>query len=509
MKENKPDLSLQKGVLGKNTLINILGQGIPLLFALLALPFVINGLGTERFGVLVTIWVVTGYFSLFDMGLGRATTKFLADEDARGGEKSYPIILTSILLLTGLGFIGTHIVFLLTPWLIGSFLNIPPELVEESKYAFFILSLSIPFVLGSLAVRGVLEARQRFGIVNAVKIPASLINYVGPVPVLLFSNSLVPLVTLLVAARIVTYFVYLFFSLKDEYLKWVPSVQIKYWAGKLFGFGAWLTVSNIISPIMVYMDRFIVGAILTMSAVTYYTTPYEIVSRLLIISGSFMGVMFPAFSVFGKNDPKKLTELFHSSVRYLMLALTPIILFIILGSEPLLYYWLGLEFSGKSTTVMQILALGMLFNSLAMIPFTALQAYGRPDILAKIHMAELPVYLGLIWYFTHQFGINGVAWAWTVRVALDGVLIICLFNHFVPILKFGNRSIFVHLVIILLFFVIGMALLTQLENYIMMLLLAGVVSTLLFIFMWFNIMRTGERRKIWGLILSVRGMLFR
>lgn len=509
MKEKRLDLSHQKGVLGRNTLINILGQGIPLLFALLALPFVINGLGTERFGVLVTIWVVTGYFSLFDMGLGRATTKFLADEDARGGDKSYPIIFTSILLLTGLGFVGTLIVFLLTPWLIGSFLNIPADLVDESKYAFYILSLSIPFVLGSLAVRGVLEARQRFGIVNAVKIPASLINYVGPVPVLLFSNSLVPLVSLLVAARIVTYFIYLYFSLQGEKLRWVPYLKLKKWAEKLFGFGAWLTVSNVISPIMVYMDRFIIGAILTMSAVTYYTTPYEVVSRLLIISGSFMGVMFPAFSVYSKNDPKKLIELIQSSVRYLMLALAPVILFIILSSESLLYYWLGNEFSENSTVVMQVLALGMLFNSLAMIPFTALQAYGRPDILAKIHMVELPLYLGMIWYFTHLFGINGVAMAWTIRVALDGLLIIYFFNRFVPVLSSVNKLNYSLLGILLIFFAGGMLVTIQIENHIVMILLSSLVSIILFFFIWIKLMKTEEKTRIWKLIYSVREMISR
>jgi O-antigen/teichoic acid export membrane protein len=486
----------QSGVLGKNTVINLLGQAVPLFFALLALPYVIHGLGTERFGVLMTIWVVTGYFSLFDMGLGRATTKFVADQDAEGGHESLDIITTSLLLLCGVGLAGSLIVVFTTPWLVESVLNIPSDLIRESKASFIILSFSIPFVLGAAGARGVLEARQQFGIVNAIKIPASLINYVGPVPVLFFTDSLVPIVILLIAARIVTFFIYGWFSIRGERLRSLGSYQYRKWTRKLMGFGAWLTVSNLISPIMVYMDRFIIGAILTMTAVTYYTTPYEVISRLLIVPGSFMAVMFPAFSVYTQSDGGRFLQVFTSSLRYLFLAIAPVVLFVIIAADPLLTLWLGTEFAENSTLVLQLLALGMLIVSLAMVPYSAIQAAGKPDVIAKIHMAELPVYLLMIWYFTINYGIGGVALAWTLRVLIDAILMFWFFRRTLDARIFRARKQAGNLLIYGGFSAIMIFITSQISGAFMTIFLGLFAGGILFITYWKRNLNDTERKRV-------------
>ena len=49
-----------------------------MLAALAAMPFLIRAIGQERLGVLSLIWVIVGYFSFLDMGLGRAVTVAIA-----------------------------------------------------------------------------------------------------------------------------------------------------------------------------------------------------------------------------------------------------------------------------------------------------------------------------------------------------------------------------------------------------------------------------------------------
>lgn len=427
MRKSSLSPTSEEGLLAKNTIINLLGQGLPLLVALAAIPFVIDGLGTERFGVLTIVWIVIGYFGLFDMGIGRATTKFVADFQVKG-ERLSPLIITSILLLVFFGILGGCLIVLLTPAIVSRILNIPVELVSETTNAFYILSISIPFVLGSIGARGALEAQQKFALVNIIKVPASILNYVAPLLILPFTNSLHFIVIILVVGRAATFAIYSYYCLKDDYTFRLSEYPIVKWTKDLLSFGAWITVSNFISPLMVYMDRFILGAILTMSAVAYYTTPYEIVTRLLIISGSFMGVMFPAFSVSSHSDKTKLYALHKKSIHYILLAVIPLVTFLILSAEPLLYYWLGEEFSRNSTRVMQLLAFGVLANSIASVPYTAIQASGRPDITAKLHMVELPIYLTMIWFFTKSMGIEGVALAWVIRVSLDCGLLLFFFN---------------------------------------------------------------------------------
>ena len=75
---------------------------------------------------------------------------------------------------------------------------------------------------------------------------------------------------------------------------------------------------------------------------------------------------------------------------------------------------------------MQLLAAGVLINAAANIPSSFLQASGRPDLNAKLHMIELPLYAPLAIWLIRRFGIEGAALAWVLRVALDTLLLFLL-----------------------------------------------------------------------------------
>ena len=58
--------------------------------AVVTIPALIGRLGTDRFGVLTLAWILLGYFSLFDLGLGRALTKMVAEQLGLGQERDIP-----------------------------------------------------------------------------------------------------------------------------------------------------------------------------------------------------------------------------------------------------------------------------------------------------------------------------------------------------------------------------------------------------------------------------------
>ena len=80
-------------VLARNALINLLGQVAPLPVAILTFPLIIEGMGTDRFGILSLAWVVIGYFSLLDFGLGRALTTLVAEKIGTGREQDIPRLI--------------------------------------------------------------------------------------------------------------------------------------------------------------------------------------------------------------------------------------------------------------------------------------------------------------------------------------------------------------------------------------------------------------------------------
>jgi len=92
-----------------------------------------------------------------------------------------------------------------------------------------------------------------------------------------------------------------------------------------------------------------------------------------------------------------------------------------------LTFWLDDPgFAEASYQVAQLFVIGVFFNSLAQPSFNLIQAAGRPDLTAKLHLLELPFYLSYLWYFVDQLGILGAAIAWVIRVFLSSVILFIL-----------------------------------------------------------------------------------
>lgn len=411
--------------LATNVWLNFLGQGLPLLAGLAAIPTLIRILGTERFGILTLVWVVVGYLSLFDFGVGRALTKLVAERlGDRRLEEVPGLIWAAILLVCAFGGVGALLLAALSRWLSGSALTIPEPLQAETTVAFYVLALLLPVMIAATALRGVLEAYQRFDIVAAIRVPTGLWTYLGPLAAAVVSPNLVPVMVVLALGRLLAlagYFVCC--VLLVPALRQGPRCASIADARVLASFGGWLSVSNVLGPLMVYLDRFVIGTLLTMSAVAYYATPYEIVTRLWLIPAAIVGVLFPAMSATLSQDRLRAGRLAIRGTGYILMLLFPISLVLVGFAEEGLALWLGAEFAARSAPVLQWLAIGVLINSLAWVPLGLLQADGRPDLVAKLHVIELPIYVFLLFSLLEAHGIVGAAIAWFARVTFDAVVL--------------------------------------------------------------------------------------
>jgi O-antigen/teichoic acid export membrane protein len=421
-------------LLARNTLLNTGAQLIPMFAAFVAIPILIHALGADRFGVLTLAWAIIGYFSLFDLGLSRALTHAVAsrlgiDDTTKDlGE----VVWTSMILMFVLGVVGGIVLAALATWVVGHGLNVPAQLVGESRETLYLLALSMPLIVTTAGFRGLLEGHQHFGASVALRIPLGVFSFVGPLLVLPFSRQLPPIVALLVVGRLLTWIAHLVVCLKRyPYLRERLALRVSA-ALPLLRIGGWMTATNVISPLMSYLDRFVVGAILPMAAVAHYVTPYELVSKLSLFPQSLMGVFFPAFATSFASDRERMAALFGRSLRALLLFMFPLALILVLFAREGLTLWVGAAFAAASAPVLRWLAVGIFINSLAHAPFNVLQGIGRPDLTGKLHLVELPFYLGALYLFAHAFGIVGVAMAWVLRITADSAALLLVTTRQVP-----------------------------------------------------------------------------
>lgn len=405
--------------LARNAIWNVAGSGLPILVGLVSIPILIQAMGTNRFGILTLAWALIGYTSLFDLGLGRALTKVVAEKVGTSERGQIPqLFWGSMFLLGGLALLAAALIVGLTPWLVQT-MHMPSSLREEAHSCFYLLGICTPFVIVAAGLRGMLEALQRFDLVNEVRIPSGAFMYAGPLLVLPLSHGLPAVVMVLVLGRIAVCLVLLvlcFHVMPDLRRVIRPRASV---LRPLVQMGSWMTLSNILGPLMTNLDRFLIGGMLSVGAAAYYVVPCEVMTRLLVLPIAIVAVLFPAFSSSFASDPGRTAALFGRSLKYIFLILFPVLLAALVFAREGLTVWLGPAFAVNSFQVLQWLAIGALLNGLAQIPFTLIQGIGRADLAAKLHVLELPFFLFATYFLIHRYGLLGAAMAWTARASFD------------------------------------------------------------------------------------------
>lgn len=410
----------------KNTLYNLIGLGTPLLAAIVSIPMLINALGTERFGLLTLIWAVVSYFGLFDLGLGRAMTQQLAVVFAKNeNNRIGPLVATATVLMGALGVIAGILMASLAPWGVSLIHGVPNK--QEAINAVYAMALAMPAIVLTSGFRGILEAKHAFGIINLIRLPMGLFTFLGPLAVVIYAEPRLDwIAAVLATGRIFACVVHAWYAWRA-----LPSNHgsLKVNANllkPLYISGGWMTVSNIISPFMGYVDRFIIGGILSASAVAYYTTPQELVTKLWIVPGALTAVLFPTFAMQMAQRDEQTWTLFKKSTFWLFVALLPVTMILVLFANELLSLWINPEFASHSAILLQIFAVGILINCMAHVPFTLIQSAGAQRLTALIHTVELPFFLGALWWLTLTYGVIGAAIAWIIRTIVDAVLMFAL-----------------------------------------------------------------------------------
>lgn len=422
--------------IARNTFWNIVGLCTPILVAIFCMPPMIRGLGTDQFGLLSLVWMLVGYFTIFDMGIGRALTRIAAERIGQGREQDLPALFwTSCVIMFVLGLVATAIVWVIAPWLATSALRVPVEMQAETLKSFRVVALSLPVVVMTAGMIGMLEARQRFGLINLIRVPVGSFTFIGPLLVLPFSRNLFPVVLVLLAGRVVEWLSYFTMCLRE-----MPELRHGFrWDSKevkpLMCTGGWITVSTLIMPFMVHIDRFLIGSLLTVGAVTYYATASEIVVKLLVFPRAWVSVLFPTFAAHFGQRQGQTTDLFARSLSGLMGMLLPVILVVIAFTPEGFRIWLGEDFAVQSTPIMRWLSTGIFIYCLTYIPFSFLQGIGRPDIPARIHLVEFPLFVALAVAMIKAFGISGAAMAWAIRAFLEFIVMLYFSSRFAPVIR--------------------------------------------------------------------------
>jgi O-antigen/teichoic acid export membrane protein len=185
---------------------------------------------------------------------------------------------------------------------------------------------------------------------------------------------------------------------------------------ELLGYGGWVTITGLFGPILVILDRFAIGAILGAKAVTIYTVPFQLAQRISIFPNALVTAVFPRLPTASADEAAGLNE---KAIRVLLATISLPILGGIYLLHPFLDLWVGKEIGRQAADVGTLIVFGYWANAFAVVPYSWMQGAGRPDLVTKVLMVQIPPYLLLLYFGMTWFGLIGCAAVFAFRCSAD------------------------------------------------------------------------------------------
>ena len=389
-----------------------------------ATPYIVRHLSVSLFGVYTLIGVIVGYFSFLQLGLGTAAIKYISEYLALKEEENIrKTFWTCMVTYCIVGLIGTSLIFFFSGTLVEKFFKIPAELQAVSLIALKIGSLGFFIVTLQSVIIGVIQAMERFDIVNRITVIFGSFQIIMTVFLLACGYSLRAIITSNIAIQLMCTFV-----AWKVVIHTMPFLSRPCWDTptftKLLKFGGFVTVSVVLNPILVNIEKLFLTTLRPIASLTYYAIPFLLVDKFSVVRWSFSSVLFPMFSHFHKSDKDHVSEELHyRSTLYLAFIFSFLAIFFISYGRPFLALWLGGDFAERSSGVLGILSIAGFINATASPSMSALQGREKPQLPALFHTIETLLYIPSSYFLIRAYGASGAACAWGVRVSLDTLLL--------------------------------------------------------------------------------------
>jgi O-antigen/teichoic acid export membrane protein len=280
---------------------------------------------------------------------------------------------------------------------------------------------------------GGLQARSAFAEINAIGVATNAMLLLAPLAVAQTLGVELPGLVASVAATRVLVLLLLLWRCTRQYPAEAPLSINRGAARQLLRFGGWATVSAAVAPLLLVLDRFLIGSYLGARAVSHYVIPFQLAERTTMLASALGSALFPRLAACALEAERQ--QLALHALQVLALWTSPLVALAFLLSGPFLSWWISPELAQRSTAVAQVLFLAFWLSSLATVPYTKLLATGRPDLVAKCHLAQLLPYLAFLAVALQAWGLLGAALAFAARVVADFLLL----SHWADLLARGLR----------------------------------------------------------------------
>jgi len=393
-----------------NAIWSAAGFVLPLILFLITTPYYQGKLGSTQFGILFLVLAIIGYLSIFDLGFSSATLKYLSEFVGKQDHKKInQIIDGSFTIYLILGIFGSLILFFSVDFIVDIF-KIESKYVEVSKFAFYAVSIAFTFKMLSTVFNALIMAFQRYDLKTKVGVVFSTANLMGGVFLLYFGFGLRAIIIwyfLLIALQL-PIFVVICRILFPEFR--IHLSMEKNILKMLFNFSWPAFISGVSGMLLFQFDKALIGAIVGVAAVTFYTVPAELSIRIHSFLASTSQVIFPLSSELNaKEDRFRLQHLYFKSSKIIIILATSVIVPLLVFSDKIISLWMGVDFAIKTGFVLPVLLISYYTVIFTIVPYYFLNGLNKPKVNALYSFFSFLLNVTACLILIPRYGINGAA----------------------------------------------------------------------------------------------------
>jgi O-antigen/teichoic acid export membrane protein len=363
-----------------NVAFSLLSLAGPLLFAFIATPFLIRGLGTEAYGYYSLVLAVIGFG--FTTGIGRIAAKYIPENRASGEKDGLARLLSATILITlSSALLEALILAAASTVLVSQILNVPDTDARELRTAIYFACLIGPMMMLSQIFQSALQGIHRFRTFAALTVAASFLLNFGSIILAVnnvsYSNIFIwnLIVTTVVGAAFVA-----FARKQIPELKFTLSFDgttIK----KVGRFASSIFVYQTITSVFYLFERAYILRNYGAEALTYYTVPLMLGIYLHGFIFSFSQVAVPKLNERILNC-RELTETYRTVTKIAVSISVFIVLMYFSVGKEFLGLWLGNDFASGSYQLLVIHGFAFAATAVSIACWILSEAAHRPGINA-------------------------------------------------------------------------------------------------------------------------------
>ena len=405
--------------IGRNALFNFAGGALPAIVSLATIPLIVRGLGDEGYGLFALIVAIVGYFSLIDVNVTAGSVKYIAGyaatRDRRGIDQTVTFGLAAYTLI---GVIGAICIVAAAPLLVREVFRVPSALIETGELCLRIAAFGFLFGQLQTYLNSVPQALLRYDLTSRVEMAFGTVVPLGTVALLALDFGLPEIIAFRVCASAVHCMtLWAIVSRLLPELRWAYPDRVL--TRNLLRFTGYSFLSRVAAVTYAHADKLIIGAVVGVRALAYYTIAATLANRVLGLTFRLSSVLFPSASALdARGETDRLRALYLKATRYVSFINGSVLVLIAVFADAILYYWIGPEFAANGARILILIALAQFVDSLTNIPSLVNDGLGHPKVSGS--MAFLRACLGLIaiYALVHLHGVEGAAWAHLATSAL-------------------------------------------------------------------------------------------